>query len=79
MALILKIRPFSIIKNKHTTDYTLYQTLSAFFMHVTGLRWSITADTVCNEDVVLDDNFPLNNQPPVDTLDAVIVTWSMFI
>lgn len=39
--------------------------------------WNITrgiaADTVCNEVFVFDDNFPLHYQPPVDTLDVVIV------
>lgn len=29
--------------------------------------------------LVLGDNFPLHNQPPVETLDAVIVAWSMLI
>lgn len=32
----------------------------------------IAPDTVCNEGVVFD-NFPLHYQPPVDTLDVVIV------
>lgn len=42
-------------------------------MRVSGLRWGITADTVCNEGGVL--NFPLHNQPPADTVNAVIVPW----
>lgn len=29
--------------------------------------------------LVLGDNFSLHNQPPVETLDAVIVAWSMLI
>lgn len=45
-------------------------------MRVSGLCWGITVDTVCNEGVILDDNLPLHNQPPVDTLDAVIIAWS---
>lgn len=39
----------------------------------------ISAVIVYNEGVVLSDNFPLHNQPPADTLDGVIVKWSMFI
>lgn len=66
-------------KDKHTTYYTLYQTLIPLFMCVSGV-WGggITADTVCNEGVVLDRNFPLHDHLPVDTLAAVIVAWSMF-
>lgn len=46
-------------------------------MCVSGLRWGITTDTVCNEGVVLGDtgNFPVHNQPPADTVNAVIVAW----
>lgn len=33
----------------------------------------INAYTVCNEGVVIGDNFPLHKQPPPDTLPAVIV------
>lgn len=40
------------------------------FRNITG---GIAADTVCNEVFVFDDNFPLHYQPPVDTLDVVIV------
>lgn len=29
--------------------------------------------------IVLGDNFPLHNQSPVDTFDAVIAAWSIFI
>lgn len=45
-------------------------------MCVSGLRWGITMDTVCNEGVVLTvcnegvvliDNSLLHNQPPVDS------------
>lgn len=36
-------------------------------MCVSGLRWVITMDTVCNEGVVLIDNSLLHNQPPVDS------------
>lgn len=36
-------------------------------MCVSGLRWGITEDTVCNEGVVLIDNSLLHNQPPVDS------------
>lgn len=36
-------------------------------MCVSGLRWGITMDTVCNEGVVLIDNSLLHNQPPVDS------------
>lgn len=41
--------------------YTLHQTLTPFF----GGR---TANNVCtgNKGVVLNDNFPFHNQPPVD-------------
>lgn len=29
--------------------------------------------------MVLGDNFPFHNQSPVDTFDAVIAAWSIFI
>lgn len=48
-------------------------------MRVWDSAGGITANTMCNEGVVLGDNLPLHNSPPVDTLDAVIVVWSMFI
>lgn len=32
-----------------------------------------------NEVVVFDDNFPLHYQPPVDTLDVVIVAFLISI
>lgn len=45
----------------------MYQLLIPSFMCVSGLRWGITMDTVCNEGVVLIDNSLLHNQPPVDS------------